>query len=130
MEAEILRIKQLLVSAMKMFPTLSRATPEGLFSVALVAGPPSPVCQQVSVPATVEMMPVWAETSRILQKVLSAMKMLPELSTAMPLGSASEALTAGPPSPRAPPGSPMPATTVTLPSVATLNTRPELKAAT
>jgi hypothetical protein len=66
-EAETSRIKQFRVSAIKMFPNLSTATPEGSFSAALLAGPPSPEYQQVPVPATVEMLPVVAETSRILQ---------------------------------------------------------------
>jgi hypothetical protein len=41
-EAEILRIAQLVVSAMMMFPEPSTATPLGNPSLALVAKPPSP----------------------------------------------------------------------------------------
>ncbi len=130
-EAETSRTKQLLVSAMKRFPKLSTATPEGSFNVALVAGPPSPEYQQeVPVPATVEMTPVWAETLRILQLLLSAMKMLPNLSTATPLGNARLVPMAGPPSTEKPPRAPSPATTVTLPVVSTLNTRSEKRSTT
>jgi hypothetical protein len=72
------------------------------------------------------MFPVWADTLRILQLLLSAMKMLPELSTATPVRYESEALMAGPPlPPEIPPRAPLPATTVTLPVVAILNTRLE-----
>src|ERR1700719_185699 len=57
-EADTSRTRQLAESAIRMFPERSTATPEGLFTIALMACPPSPEYPQVPVPATVEMMPV------------------------------------------------------------------------
>src|ERR1700675_3854329 len=101
-EDETLRITQFPVSAMKMFPEPSTATPKDWLSWALVAAPPSPEYPQLAVPATVEIMPVEVEILRIAQLVVSAMMTFPELSTATPLGNPSLALVAKPPPPEYP----------------------------
>jgi len=64
-----------------------------------MAGPPSPVKPERPSPAIVLMIP--AVFTLRMRWLSSAMKMFPELSTAMPSGS-SDALVAGPPSPEDP----------------------------
>ena len=51
------RTRLLSVSAMKRFPCPSAVTPQGRASIALVAGPPSPLKPYDPFPATVVMMP-------------------------------------------------------------------------
>src|SRR5205814_1015393 len=72
----------------------------GLFSVALVAGPRSPELPPLNAcPATVVMIPVPAATLRTQLLSVSAIKILPALSTQTPLGTFSNAAVAGPLSP-------------------------------
>src|SRR5580698_679596 len=102
-----------------MFPEPSKPTPPGPFSCALVAGPPSrqasvPTAQAtlgLAAPATVVIVPA-GFTSRIALSLVSAMKMLPVLSTKTPSGELSSALVAGLPSPqgKAEHATPLPAT--------------------
>ena len=96
------RMRLLTVSLMNRFPELSMDTPVGIPSWAPVAGPPSPLNPSVPFPATVRIVPVAATTSRIRLLLLSAMKMLPKLSTDRSLGLKNVALVAGPPSPPKP----------------------------
>src|ERR1700683_507561 len=96
--ADTFRIRLLYLSAMKIFPEASTATPEGLFNDAEVAGPPSPDKPAVPLPATVVMIPL-AETFRIRLLPESAMKRFPEASTATSAGP-NDAEVASPPSPR------------------------------
>src|SRR6202522_3180051 len=87
-----------------MSSALSTATPYGRFSWALVAALPSPEYPHptLAFPASVEMLPLEAETLRITQFAVSAMKTFPDASTAKPLGNPSRALVAKPPSPEYP----------------------------
>src|SRR5262249_40981506 len=91
--AEILRTTQLLGSARNISPDPSTLKSLTNPTVALMAGPPLsefPQCNNPvvfgGVPASVEMTPVEAETLRIRQFLVSAMKSFPELSTATPEG--------------------------------------------
>ena len=77
------------------------ATPVGPFKLALVARPPSPENPCVPSPATVLMVPE-VSTLRMRLSLESAMKRLPEESTATPKGKFNLALVAGPPSPANP----------------------------
>src|SRR5580704_12807817 len=92
-------------SAMKRSSAASTAIPVGLFNCANVAGPPSPqaggAAQATPVPATVEILKA-VSTRRIRLSPVSAMKRLPLLSTATPLGVFKLAEFAGPPSPQTP----------------------------
>ena len=66
-------------SAQYIFPALSKAIPLGSLIVALVAGPPSPVCPEPADPAMVVIIP--AVTLRILLLPQSAIYMFPAAST-------------------------------------------------
>ena len=81
-----LRMRWLLVSAMKRLPEPSTATPWGPLSCAADAGPLSPPKPWPLVPATVVIVPS-ASTLRMRWLLVSAMKRLPEPSTATPCGS-------------------------------------------
>src|SRR5665213_3234972 len=61
-------------------------TPPGVFNSAAVAAPPSPVWPAVPLPAMVDMIPELV-TIRIRLLVLSAIYMLPDVSTATSVGS-------------------------------------------
>ncbi len=74
--------------------------------LALVAAPPSPEKPRIPFPATVVMNPVAASTRRMRWLARSAMKRLPEASTATPLGNLRLASVAGPPWPRPSPPPP------------------------
>src|SRR5271157_3425201 len=78
---------------MKRLPEESTAMPEGAYNWALMAGPLSPLKPGVPVPAMVAITP--PETRRIRLLALSAMKRLPEESTAMPEGAYNWAVMAG-----------------------------------
>src|SRR5690349_16018889 len=80
----------------------------GYHSIALVAGPPSPLNPATPVPATVEIAPV-GETLRITWFTASTIYMLPAASNTVSAGSYRLAFTAAPPSPLYP-GAPFPAT--------------------
>ena len=73
-------------SAMKRFPEASKATPPGPYNHAEVAGPPSPANAGTPVPATVVMMPLADDTSRMRLLPVSAMKRFPATSTATLVG--------------------------------------------
>jgi hypothetical protein len=82
-----MRIRLFMVSAMNTLPALSTATPCEPYKVALLAGPPSPLAPFLfPLPANVVIVPVANSTRRILTFMTSAMKKLPELSTATPVG--------------------------------------------
>src|ERR1039457_3665409 len=81
------------VSAIYKSPAVSTATPKGLFSWALVAGPLSPPKLIVPFPATVVITPL--ETLRTRAFALSAIYKLPAESTATPWGPPNWALVAG-----------------------------------
>ena len=116
-----IRTRALRRSAIKRLPALSNAMPVGFCSCALVARPPSPLNPGVPVPATVVMTPlVFTIRTRALRR--SAIKRLPALSNAIPVGFCSCALVAWPSSPPKL-GSPVPAKVVMMPSVSTLRTR-------
>ncbi len=116
-----IRTRALRRSAIKRLPALSNAMPVGFCSCALVARPPSPLNPGVPVPATVVMTPlVFTIRTRALRR--SAIKRLPALSNAIPVGFCSCALVARPPSPLNP-GVPVPATVVMTPLVFTIRTR-------
>src|ERR1041385_2197327 len=71
-EEETFRTRLLPVSAMMRLPAPSTATPEGWYSVPLVAAPPSPEWPWAPLPATVVMMPA-GESLRIRLLPASAM---------------------------------------------------------
>ena len=76
-------------------PLPSTTTSVGSFNVAAVAAPPSPVCPELPVPATVPRIPLVF----ILRTLLpSPNTILPPPSTAIPLISPKEAAVAGDPS--------------------------------
>src|ERR1700733_13805421 len=109
-----------------MFPDASIATPAGILSMALVAGPPSPPKPEIPLPATVLIIPVTASTRRTLLVELkppppllatvqeSDKYMLPAESNFTSHGSASWAAVARTPSPPVPP----PATVVIIEELA------------
>ncbi len=115
-EVSTLRMTWLKKSAMKRFPAPSTSRSMGLSSLAAVAGPPSPEYPNLPVPATVVMTPE-VSTLRILWLSRSAMKRLPEESTATPEGRESSADVAAPPSPEYP-ARPVPATVEMSPAAA------------
>ena len=112
--AATFRTRLLPVSAIKMFPDLSTATSSGKFSSAVVASTLSDTYPLPLVPAIVVMMPLMADTFRILLLAVSVMKTLPNASTANPFGNLSDAEVAGPPSPLKD-WEPVPATVVIKP---------------
>ena len=97
--AATFRTRLLPVSAIKMFPDLSTATSSGKFSGAFIASILSITNPLLLVPAIVVMMPLTADTFRILLLAVSAMKTFPNASTANPFGNLSDAVMAGTPSP-------------------------------
>src|SRR5665213_2281490 len=105
---------------MKRSPEPSTAIPSGAYSEAEVAGPKSPEKPWVPLPATVVMVPP-GDTFRIRSLPESAMKRLPEASTATLVGVFRDAAVARPPSPENPPQAanvhtgPVPATVVIMP---------------
>ena len=101
------RTRALAKSAMYSWPLGVTATPVGAFSLASVAGPPSPPYPESALPAMVEMMPVTV-TRRTRDAPESAMYRLKAASRATPAGADSCARVAGPPSP-AKPYTPVPA---------------------
>src|SRR3990167_5951120 len=109
------------LSAMYRLPAESTATPQGVLSWALVAGPPSPEKPVPPFPATVEMIPPGV-TLRMRLVTYSAKYRLPAESTATEYGLFKFALVAGPPSPL-PPDVPPPATVVIVPPGVTLRIR-------
>ena len=80
------RMRLFPISEMKTFPMSSTATPRGLLSIALVAGPPSPPNDSDPVPANDVIIPVPASTRLMRWLERSAMKRLPPLSSANPVG--------------------------------------------
>jgi hypothetical protein len=88
----------LLASQIKILPAASTFTSLGLFSVAEIAGPPSPLYEPSALPAMVDIMPdVLIIRIRLLSA--SAIYMFPEASTAEPFGWFNVADVAAPPSP-------------------------------
>src|SRR5580692_8446185 len=104
---------------MKRSPEVSTATQHGKYNDAEVAGPPSPENPRLPLPATVVMIPVIADTLRMRLLLVSAIKRLPEASTATLAGLFNNAEVAGPPSPEKlplfTPSAPLPATVVMTP---------------
>ena len=100
-----------------MFPAVSSDTDTGLFSVAPVAGAPSPVWLAVPSPAMVVMMPVAAVTLRMRLLPESTMYRLPAVSIATSDGPLNCAAVASPLSPLDP-STPVPATVLMMPVVA------------
>src|SRR5437879_5649759 len=96
------RIRQLVLSAMKRFPTVSTRSEQLALDSAEVAGPPSPLKQHCPSPAIVLITCVVASTRRIRQLVPSAMKRFPTVSTASGPLALNSAEVAGPPSPLKP----------------------------
>ena len=97
--AATFRTRLLPVSAIKMLPDLSTATSSGKFSGAFVASILSIKNPLLLVPAIVVMIPLMADTFRILLLAVSVMKTFPNASTANPFGKLSDAVMAGTPSP-------------------------------
>src|SRR3990172_215060 len=89
---------------MNTLPPPSTATPNGLYSWALVAAAPSPENPGVPVPAIVLINPVPPSTRRTRWLEESAINTLPPPSTATPYGLYSWALVAAGPAPGEPPG--------------------------
>ena len=104
---------------MYMFPLTSIATWLGIFKLALVAGPSSPLKPNMPFPATVVMIPVSAATCLIRLFTLSIISRLPLASIATRYGYAKLALVAGPPSPLKP-STLFPATVVIIPKLSIL----------
>ena len=77
-----LRMREFWVSAINRSPAASTATPEGEYSVALVAGPLSPLKLAPPVPATVVILCVIASTRLMRLLAESGINMSPELSKA------------------------------------------------
>src|SRR5665213_739847 len=96
---------------MKTLPDPSMAMSYGPLSCALAEGPPSPENPGAPFPAAVVMVPL-GETFQTMLPLKSAMRRLPDPSTATPVGPSNCALVAGPP-----------ATVVMTPVVETLRTR-------
>ena len=85
-EARTTRIAWLLLSAIRMSPLVAMAIPEGLFSIALTAAPPSPLAPDApSVPATTDVAPLLS-TRLITCHAVSAKYMVPSGPTATPEG--------------------------------------------
>ena len=95
------------VSATIKLPPGSSVKPEGAFSSAAMAGPPSPEKPAVPFPATVVITPA-VSIFRMRELPESEMKILPWASTAIPEGALTCAALAGPLSPENP-GVPLPA---------------------
>ena len=78
------RILALSESAIKILPDASIATPLGLFTLDTVASLPSPLYGAVPMPATVLIIPVTVSNFRMRWPNVSAMKISPRVSTAIP----------------------------------------------
>ena len=118
--ASILRTRRLPSTTYRLCAT-SIANPIGWFTFALSAGPLSPLVSKSPLPAMVVMIPVAGSTRRTRLFSVSAMRIVPSVSTATDRGWLSAASAAGAPSP-ANPRLPLPATVVTLPAPSTLRT--------
>ena len=117
------RRMRLLPSPMSTFPLPSNTTPPHGDTLALVAGPPSPLYPYPPLPASVVMMPVPAATRRTRRPIESAMITFPLGSTASATGYCRLALVAAPPSPLDA-DTPLPANVVMTPvTPSTLRTR-------